>query len=246
MKRSGLLLLALAVACGPVGMIEMPYQPLPAPEPGSGPLDVIQALEAPGQLPPLHTVRLPQGDVEYRFGIVGHMALGATNTIVRVTRSGGVARGEVWCERTAWEHNDSLGRMPYQVARTDVERAPDWSAIADSVTAIGLMRYAPGQAEVVSPGASPAHPGERPLVPRGQTDQPSLLFEGREGAAYRSLSIYGQSPEDRDEWTRMRAVIRAVWGGQQWACGELAPAQQEEDPHSTTKWRIRADSVWQQ
>ena len=243
MKRSGLFLAALVVACGPAKMIEMPYQPLPAPEPGGGPLDVIHALEAPGQMPPLHTVRLPDGDIEYRFGIVGHMALGAGNTIVRVTRTKGVARGEVWCERTAWELEDSLGRMPHQIARTHIERTPDWSAILDSVAAIGLMRYAPGHVGVIYPGDIPAHTGERPLVPRSQTDQPSLLFEGREGAAYRSLSIYGQSPEDRPEWPRLRAAIRAVWGEQHYACAELAPDVGRWDPHTTTKWRVNLDSL---
>ena len=243
MRRHGALLAVLLVGCGPEKMIEMPYQPLPAPEPGSGPLGVIQALEAPGQLPPLHTVRLPDGDVEYRFGIAGSMVLGATNTIVRVTRSGGVARGEVWCERTAWELKDSLGRMLHRIARTHVETAPEWSAIVDSVAAIGLMRYAPGRTGIILPGDTPARPGEHALVPASQTDQPSLLFEGREGNVYRSLAIYGHSPENRAEWPRMRAVIRAVWGEQQQACGELSPEQGEWDPRSTTKWRVNLDSL---
>lgn len=227
----------VAIGCSTPKMIEMPYLPLAAPEPGAGPVDVIRDLEAHGQLPPLHTVRLPDGDVEYRFGIVGHMVLGGTNTIVRVTRSAGVVRGEVWCHRLAWELKDSVGGMLHQIARTQIEKRPAWDAILDSIGAIGLMRYSAPRAVT-----RPATPGEVPLVPRDQTDQPSLLFEGREGPAYRSLSIYGHTPEDRPEWPRVAAAIGAVWGEQKYACSELSPETREWDPHSTTRWRILPDS----
>ena len=226
-------LMAVALSCAPAKMITMPYEPLPAPEFGSGPVDVIRDLETPGQLPPLHTVRLPEGDLEYRFGFVGHMALGGTNTLVRVTRSDGVARGEVWCERLAWELKDSAGRMPRQIARTALEHRPDWGAIADSITAIGLMGYVPG--------VLPSGPG---LIPRESTDRPSLLFEGRVGREYRSFGMTSHTAADRAVWERVSNAIRSVWNGQQWACGELALAEGERDPHSTTKWRVRPDSGW--
>jgi len=244
-KRRWVSFLLLALACAAPPSIEMPYQPLPAPEFGSGPLDVIRDLEVPGQLPPLHTVRLPDGDVEYRFGIVGHMALGGTNTIVRVTRSAGVVRGEVWCHRLAWELKDPEGRMPHQIARTVLDRRPDWGAVLDSIAAIGLMQYSPKQEQAEPAQLPPGDPlKERPLVPRDQTDQPTLLFEGREGAAYRSLGIYGRSPADRPEWPRVGAAVRAVWGGQQFACSELVPGDGNWDPGNTTRWRIVPDSGW--
>ena len=127
--RSALLGATLLSGCSATPMIEMHYFPLPAAEQGAGAVDVIHDLEAAGQLPVLHTVALADGDVEYRFGIVGHMALGATQTIVRVVRSGGTARGEVWCHRLAWELADSTHPMPHQVARTHLEHPPDFAGL---------------------------------------------------------------------------------------------------------------------
>jgi len=226
------MLLVAIEGCSATKMIEMPYGPLPASEAGSGPVDVISYLEAPGQLPPLHTVALAPGDVEYRFGVVGHMALGATQTIVRVVRAGGKAQGEVWCQRLAWELADSTHGMPSQVARTHLEHAPNWSQIIDSLQAIDLMTYRPGE--------RPAGPG---IVPRDQTDQPSLLFEGREGVRYRSFGMVSRSPTDAEVWARLTRVIRMVWGEQHYGCHELVGPEEPWDPHSMTQWHIRPDSL---
>jgi len=91
------------------------------------------------------------------------------------------------------------------------------------------------------PGEPKRGPG--PLVPRDQTDQPSLLFEGRKGRDYRSFGMTSRSPEDGVVWERLTRVIRLVWGEQHWACNELKGPEAPWDPHSTTRWIVRPDST---